>query len=146
MELVHFVEIGNGFYNLKTPLLMAGMFDIGNQMSLLRLKSTGKFLLLDTCELSAGAKKELDFLTGNGSLIDGVIATHPFHTMFFMAFHATYPTLKFYGTPRHIRTIPSIPWAGDVNKEAVRRLWEPDVSKILFLCFYLFISDGRYST
>lgn len=139
MELEHFVEIGDGFYNLKTPLLIAGLFDVGNQMSLLRLKSKNRFLLLDTCELSVGAKFELDFLTENGTLIDGVIATHPFHTMFFVAFHAKYPTLKFYGTPRHIRTIPSIPWAGDVNEEIVRRLWEPDVSKIL-ICVRLFFA------
>lgn len=102
-------------------------------MSLLFLKSTGKFLVLDTCALSAAAKIDLDNLTQNGALIDGVIATHPFHTTFFTTFYDMYPAAKYYGTPRHIKMIPSIPWAGDVNTAAVRMLWEPEVTKFVTL-------------
>lgn len=128
MELKHFVEVGTGFYNLKTPFVMYGFIDIGTQMSLLRLKSTGKFLVIDTCGMHPAAKAEFDHLTSNGTLIDAVIATHPFHTIYFEAFHALYPLLKYYGTPRHIRTIPSIKWAGDVSTEAVRSLWASEVT------------------
>jgi hypothetical protein len=127
MELKHFVEVGNGFYNLKTPFVMYGVIDIGTQMSLLRLQSTDRFLVIDTCAMSSGAKEEFDRLTSNGTLIDAVIATHPFHTIYFEAFHAMYPTLKYYGTPRHIKTIPSITWTGDVSTEAVRSLWASEV-------------------
>ena len=102
-------------------------------MSLLSLQSTGKFLVLDTCALTTAAKIELDYLTQNGALIDGVIATHPFHTTYFTTFHAMYPNAKYYGTPRHIRMIPSIPWAGDVDTGAVRALWEPEVVKCIVL-------------
>jgi hypothetical protein len=132
MELKHFVEVGNGFYNLKTPFVLYGVIDIGTQMSLLRLKSTGTFLVIDTCAMSPAAKEEFDHLTSNGTLIDAVIATHPFHTIYFETFYAMYPTLKYYGTPRHIKTIPSITWAGDVSTEAVRSLWEPEVNRRQF--------------
>ena len=108
------------------------MIDIGTHMSLLKLDN-GRFLVIDTCSLDPSAKKELDLLTVNGTLIDGVVATHPFHTTYFQPFHALYPDLKYYGTPRHIRNILSIKWTGDVSNQAVRTLWEPEVPLYLFL-------------
>ena len=133
-KLNRFVEIGVGFYNLKTPFyckeVLGGLIDIGTHMSLLKLES-GRFIVIDTCPLDPCAKKELDSLTINGTLIDGVVATHPFHTTYFEPFHTLYPNLKYYGTPRHIRNIDGIEWAGDVSKEAVRVLWEPEVTRYL---------------
>ena len=128
MQIEQFIEVGPGFYNLSTPFLTNRFINVGNHMSLLQLKSTGRFLVIDTCAMSSAAKREFDYLTLNGTLIDAVIATHPFHTMFFMSFHAMYPTLIYYGTPRHIRTIPSIKWFGDISSEAVLSLWEPEVN------------------
>lgn len=129
MKLENFQEVGRGFYNLKTSFYTNAVINVGSQMSLLSLQSTGKFLVLDTCALTTAAKIELDYLTQNGTLIVGVIATHPFHTTYFTTFHAMYPHAKYYGTPRHIRMMPSIPWAGDVETGAVRILWEPEVIK-----------------
>ena len=133
-KLNRFVEIGVGFYNLKTPFyckeVLGGLIDIGTHMSLLKLES-GRFIVIDTCPLDPCAKKELDSLTMNGTLIDGVVATHPFHTTYFEPFHTLYPNLKYYGTPRHIRNIDVIEWAGDISKEAVRALWEPEVTRYL---------------
>ena len=139
MKLENFIEIGNGFYNLKTPFVVVGLFDVGNQMSLLRLKGSGRFLVIDTCSLSPAAKEELDFLTDGGKLIDAVVASHPYHTMFFVPFHKMYPSLKYYGTPRHIRTIPTIQWAGDVSTEAVQTLWSPEVTSL-----YLMSMKSKY--
>eukprot|EP01034_Spumella_vulgaris_P043859 gene43859-54493_t len=102
-----------------------GLIDIGTHMSIVRLKS-GKFLIVDTVEISPAAKREIDQLTQNGTLIDGVIATHPFHTLYFAAFHKLYPNAKYYGTPRHIRKIKTIQWYGDVNNESVRNKWEAE--------------------
>ena len=130
MKLENFIEIGSGFYNLKTPFVLGAVFDIGNQMSLLRLHSTGRYIVIDTCSLTPAAKAELDFLTDGGKLIDAVVASHPYHTMFFVPFHKMYPTLKYYGTPRHIRTIPTIQWTGDVSTEAVQTLWSPEVTSL----------------
>ena len=139
MILNQFVEIGNGFYNLKAPFFGSGFINKGTHMSLLRLRN-GRFIVLDTCGLSAGAKAELDILTVNGTLIDAVIATHSFHTTYFESFYEMYPTLNYYGTPRHIRLLKKIEWKGDVNMELIRTLWEPEVTSALLLtpCCSLF--------
>ncbi len=121
-----FVEIGPGFWNLRSSFTMAcGLIDIGTHMSLLKLNS-GKYLVIDTCDVSGTAKAQIDQITNNGELIEGVVATHPFHTIYFPAFYRLYPNVKYYGTPRHLRNQPSIPWAGDVNNIAVRNQWESE--------------------
>lgn len=84
-------------------------------MSFVRL-STGKFLAFSTVAITPEAQAEIDALTEGGSLIEAVFATHPFHSLYFEPFHAMYPHVKFYGTPRHVRRIKSIPWAGDVSE------------------------------
>ncbi len=33
----------------------------------------------------------------------------------------------YYGTPRHLRNIKDIPWAGDVNVCEIRNKWSPEV-------------------
>ncbi|KAJ3202035.1 hypothetical protein HDU67_000837 [Dinochytrium kinnereticum] len=120
-------EIAPGFFNLRAPFTyLFGMVDIGTQMSFLKL-SSGKILVIDTVELTPQTKAEIDELTDNGKLIDGVLGTHPYHTLYFPSFHKHYPNAKYYGTPRHLRNFPDIPWAGDLNEESVRAKWEPDV-------------------
>jgi len=120
------IEIGPGFWNLRASFTFAfGAIDIGTQMSFLRLNS-GKFLVLDTCDVSASTKAEIDELTQNGTLIEAVVATHPYHTMYFTPFHKLYPSPKYYGTPRHIRNNKVVPWAGDINDETVRTQWESE--------------------
>jgi hypothetical protein len=74
-----------------------------------------------------GVKAGIDALTENGAKIEAVVATHPFHTLAFPKFFAAYPNLKYYGTPRHLRVLPHLQWAGSVYDEAVRKLWEPEV-------------------
>lgn len=137
IELKRFRKIGPGFYNLKVPFYcrqyLKGMIDIGTHMSLVKIESTGKFLVLDVCSLDSVARSEFDFLTNNGLLIDSVIATHPFHTTYFESFYKTYPTLKYYGTPRHIRKLTTISWTGDISNEDNLRLWEPEVLTTLIL-------------
>ncbi|KAJ3289283.1 hypothetical protein HDU79_004192 [Rhizoclosmatium sp. JEL0117] len=98
-------------------------------MTFLKL-SSGKFLTLSTVDLDPEAKAEVDTLTQNGSLIEAVVATNPFHTLAFEAFYAAYgkgKDVKFYGTPRHLRKYPGIPWAGSVEDEKILKLWEKDV-------------------
>jgi hypothetical protein len=93
-------------------------------------------------------KKEIDRLTRGGSLIEAVLATHPFHTAGFEPFISVYGAaspnissngsdgggdggggdglkskIKFYGTPRHLRRLPEVPWFGDVTDAAVQSLW-----------------------
>eukprot|EP01041_Mallomonas_annulata_P003004 gene3004-5887_t len=124
MDFRHLILIGKGFWNLRAPFpFLFGLVDV---FSLFRL-STGRFLVIDTCSLSQEAKVEVDKLTENGTLIDAVVATHPFHTLAFVKFHSYYPNAKYYGTPRHLLNV-NIPWAGDVNEVTIREMWEPEVS------------------
>jgi hypothetical protein len=118
------VEVATGFYNIRASFKVKGIVDIGTHMSLAKL-TNGKFLVIDTVPFDDELKKEFDTLTNNGTNIEAVIATHPFHTLAFPAFYKMFPNLPYYGTPRHIRNQKDIPWAGDIMNELKR--WEPDI-------------------
>jgi len=126
-ERRHLVSVGEGFWNVRGSFkILIGLIDIGTHMSVLRLPSD-KYLIVDTIPLTEEMKKELDDLTQNGSLIEAVIATHPFHTLAFKGFYEAYPDVPYYGTPRHLRNLKDIPWAGDLNDCDIRNKWAPDV-------------------
>jgi len=120
------LEVGPGFWNFRGSFKRFLFIDLGVQMSLLRL-SSGKFLVLDTIELDEKTKNKLDELTDNGQKIEAVIGTHPFHTLAFPDFYRAYPHVPYYGTPRHIRKLTNIGWAGNLNECSTRNLWAPDV-------------------
>ena len=103
-----------------------GNFEIGTQMSFVRL-SSGKFLVIDSVPITPPVKAEIDALTENGSLIEAVITSHPFHTISTVAFYRMYPQAVHYGTPRHLDTIKDIPWAGCIIDAATISSWEPEV-------------------
>jgi hypothetical protein len=107
------IYFGNGFWNLRDSFVFFGCIDIGTHMAFIQL-SSGKYVVIDTCKISAEDKTKIDQMTNNGALIEAVIATHAFHTVYFEPFHKMYPNVPFYGTPRHIKNITSIPWAGSV--------------------------------
>jgi len=113
--MAQLVPIGSGFWNARAShYLVDGILklvDIGTHMSILRLKS-GSFLLVDCIPLTKSLKKEIDELTENGTLIEAIIGVHPFHTSHFPEFHHAYPAIPMFGTPRHARKYPSLPWAG----------------------------------
>jgi len=123
-----------------------GSIDIGSHMALIRLES-GKFIALDTVDLRCramrddvkcprgGVKEDIDLLTNNGENLEAVFATHPYHTLFFEPFYKAYPNAKYYGTPRHLRRMPDIEWAGDVSNCDVLKLYNPQVEmRILPSC------------
>lgn len=117
------IQIGTNFWNLRGSFTFAfGAIDIGTHMSFIKLP-TGKFLVVDTCDFSETDKRRIDELTENGNLIEAVIATHPFHTVFFPKFYKLYPNAAYYGTPRHMKKI-ELPWAGDLTKEENLNRWQ----------------------
>lgn len=120
-------QIGPGFWNVRAPFKLFKIVDIGTHMSVIQLRS-GNFLVIDTVEMNDELKKELDVLTNNGTKIEAVVGVHPFHTLAFPGFYKLYPDAKYYGTPRHIRNLKDIKWAGqlDNNKESLSK-WEPEV-------------------
>jgi len=120
-------HLGNGFYNSRCSFKITyGLVDIGSHMSLIRL-STGKFLVIDTIPLTSPLKAEIDTLTENGTKIEAILATHPFHTLAFPSFFKEYPNVPYYGTPRHLRKFSTFKWEGDLDDCKVRSKWEPEV-------------------
>ncbi|CAF1683253.1 unnamed protein product, partial [Adineta ricciae] len=85
------------------------------------------FVIFDTVALDDHLKEQINRLTDNGNRIEGVIGTHSFHTRSFLDFYQTYPQAAYYGTPRHLRQLPEIPWLGSLDNCNVRQKWEPDV-------------------
>lgn len=122
----YLLEVGEGFWNIRGSFVALGIIELGTHMSVLRL-SSGKFLIIDTIPLTAQIKTELDHLTDNGNLIDAVIATHPYHTLHFAGFYQAYPSLRYYGTPRHLNVFPDLTWTGSVYDASVQEMWAPDV-------------------
>lgn len=150
------ISIGTNFWNLRASLKLFHVVDIGTHMSFIRLPS-GKFLVIDTCEVKPDAKAAIDQLTNNGTLIEAVLGTHPFHTLYFQSFHNLYPNARYYGTPRHLKKI-SIPWAGNILDDAVMHAWDaegiqmrvPDGTDILtpaednhLSCIFVFHQESR---
>jgi len=117
-------RVGHNFYHATDSLIING-FDIGVQMNFVQLNS-GRFLVLDTIALNASFINEINVLTNNGSLIEAVLGTHPFHTLFFPAFYKQFPNAKYYGTPRHLKVVPQVKWTGSLWDCQNRVLW-PEV-------------------
>eukprot|EP01013_Petalomonas_cantuscygni_P017323 TRINITY_DN34462_c0_g1_i1.p1 TRINITY_DN34462_c0_g1~~TRINITY_DN34462_c0_g1_i1.p1 ORF type:complete len:280 (+),score=45.97 TRINITY_DN34462_c0_g1_i1:337-1176(+) len=119
-------EIAPGFWNLRGKFSIA-VVQIGTQMSLIRL-SNGRFLVIDAVDMNDDQKAQFDELTSSGSLIEAVLATHPFHTLALPSFYAAYPKATYYGCPRHLRQLKDIPWAGSFEDCGVLNRWAPDVA------------------
>jgi hypothetical protein len=114
MNIGAIISMGQNFWNLRSNFYFAlGLIDIGTHMSFIKLTS-GKFLVLDTVQLTPIAKADIDELTNNGELIDTVVATHPYHTIYFKDFQRNYPNAKYYGTARHLEIFPELKWDGDI--------------------------------
>jgi hypothetical protein len=120
------LSTGPKFWNIRSSLLYGfGLVDIGTHMSIIQLNS-GRFLVLDTIPLSPSTKADIDTLTNNGSLIEAVVATHPYHSLYFESFYQMYPSPKYYGTARHLRNITGVKWTGDITRDDNMKLWIDD--------------------
>jgi hypothetical protein len=119
------IYVGNKFWNIRGSFYKY-CFDIGTQMSIVCLTSMtpNKYLIIDAVDLNNSDKDYIDYLTQNGTLIEAVLLTHPFHTESVPNLLSYYPNVKYYGTPRHLRMFPSIKWAGDLTKHM--KDWEND--------------------
>jgi len=126
-QSTNIVEVGPGFWNVRGSFaIMGGIVDIGTHMSIVKLPN-GNFLVVDTIPMSPEIKRDFDSLTENGAKIEAVIGTHPFHTLAFLPFYELYPNPKYYGTPRHLKVIPKIPWRGDLRYAEIRDQWLPTI-------------------
>lgn len=103
------IEVDEGFWNIRGSFKIAGLLDIGTQMSLVR-RGNGKFVLLDTCPLGEQLAGEIARLTRDGKDLEAILNLHPFHTMNVAAIQRRYPHARLYGTARHLARYPELPW------------------------------------
>lgn len=119
MSKVSLIDCGNGFWNLRAPFRIKGLINIGTQASLID-KGDGRFLWLDCAPLEGEAERQVMAMTASGEKVDAVLNLHPFHTIFCEDFYRRFPKADFYGSIRHKRRLPGIPWKSElVESDAV---------------------------
>lgn len=115
----HIVQIADDFWNIRGTFRIAGVINIGTQMSLVR-RPNGRFVLLDACDMSRRTAEDFDELTEDGAAVDAVLHLHPFHTVWVAAMHRRLPDARLYGTARHVAKNPDLPWQpGHTNEVPV---------------------------
>jgi hypothetical protein len=103
------VKLTEDFWNVRGSLKIAGLLDVGTQMSLARLKSGG-WALLDSYELKGTVRDEILALTDGGRDVRAIFNLHPFHTIHVRTIAASFPQARLYGTARHRRREPDLHW------------------------------------
>lgn len=122
-----FVEIADGFWNIRGSFRILGLLDIGTQTSLVRLGS-GEFVLLDCYPLKDDVWEQVSALTDGGEAITAILNVHPFHTIHVRAVHEHLPNARLYGTARHHDKMPNLPWQPErTEDEAIRALFADDL-------------------
>src|SRR5688572_24636763 len=104
-----FVEIADGFWNIRGSHKLAGLLDVGTQTSLVRLRDGG-FVLLDAYPVTGDAGREVLARTDDGRAIRSILNLHPFHTLHVRAVAKQFPHARLYGTRRHKEHAPELPW------------------------------------
>jgi hypothetical protein len=122
------IEIGNGFWNVRGSFRIAGLFDVGTQTSLVRLKS-GDFIMLDGYTLSPETEQRIRALTDGGRAVRAVLNLHPYHTLHVRRCLRPFPHAKLYGTHRHKQQAPELPWQElETTDAAFHALFADDLS------------------
>lgn len=102
-------QLADTFWNLRGVYRVGGVLDIGTHMSVAR-RPDGRFVVIDGCALEDAQRAALMALTGDGAQVAAVVHVHPFHTLHVEATHRLFPAATLYGTARHRRRAPSLPW------------------------------------
>ena len=103
------IHIAPDFWNIRGSFKIAGLLDVGTQVSLVR-RANGKFVFLDSYTLSDEVEREVRSLTNGGADVEAILNVHPFHTVHVRRMHERFPSAKLYGTARHIAKFPELPW------------------------------------
>lgn len=110
------LQIADDFWNIRGTFRIAGVIDVGTQMSLVR-RPNGRFVLLDACAMSRRTARDFDELTDGGSAVEAVLHLHPFHTVSVAAMHRRLPDARLYGTARHKAKNADLPWQPAMTNE-----------------------------
>ncbi|MBW4330328.1 MBL fold metallo-hydrolase [Stakelama sp. CBK3Z-3] len=105
-------RIAGNFWNIRGDYRIAGILNVGTQMSLVR-RANGRFILIDSYDVGEEDRRDLLSLTDGGHSIDAVLNVHPFHTLHCGAIHALLPHARLIGTRRHRDLLPDLPWESD---------------------------------
>lgn len=103
------LQIAENFWNIRGSFKIGGVIDVGTQASLVRTGS-GKFVFLDAYTLSSEVRREVNELTDGGEEVEAIINLHPFHTIHVRKMHQMFPGASLYGTARHLKKFPELPW------------------------------------
>ena len=109
------LQVSDDFWNIRGDFKIGGILNIGTHASLVR-RANGKFVLLDSYTLQGDVKEQIDAISQNGADIEAIINLHPFHTIHVPKAHEQYPNAKLYGTQRHLKKFPDLPWEKELTE------------------------------
>lgn len=96
---------------------MAGIVEVGTQMSVVRLPS-GNFALLDSYTPDVATRTKLLELTDGGRAVEAILNLHPFHTLHVSNVAQMFPNARLYGTERHATRFPHLSWQATRTESA----------------------------
>jgi len=102
------IRVADDFWNIRGSFKIGGVVDIGTHASLIR-RGDGGFVFLDACDVDAASEREIGDVIGDGT-VEAILNLHPFHTVYVEGMHRRYPDARLYGTARHVRLFPNLPW------------------------------------
>lgn len=109
-------QLANDFWNLRGTFKVAGLLDLGTQLSVVR-RTNGRFLVLDSYTPTEAERQAVLGLTAGGTLVDAIINVHPFHTLHCEPLHQLLPAARLIGTRRHLQRAPHLPWDPNVIED-----------------------------
>lgn len=120
-------QLAENFWNLRGRHKVAGVLDVGTQMSLARRRN-GRFLLLDSYNPQGDDREQLLTLTNGGKDIDAIINVHPFHTLHCRALSEILPSARLIGTQRHRHQLPELDWQqGNIENSSAQQEFLEDL-------------------
>ncbi|ABI62029.1 hypothetical protein [Granulibacter bethesdensis] len=120
-------QISSDFWTVRGSFKLAGLYDVGTHMSVIRRRS-GHFILLDSYTISGEHYEALSEMTDHGQAIDAILNVHPFHTLHCASIHRLFPHARLYGTRRHREIWPDLNWeTGLIEDREVQQLFGDDL-------------------
>lgn len=110
------IQIADNFWNIRGSFKIAGVIDIGTQVSLVKL-AIGKYVFLDSYTLDGSVLEKVNGLTRDGKDVAAVLNLHPFHTVHVKWMHEQFPDAKHYGTARHLEQFPELQWQATCTED-----------------------------
>lgn len=128
------IDLGSGFHSIRGDFRIGGVLNVGTQCSLVEFEP-GRFVFLDSYTLPDAVREEVDRMTDRGEKIEAILNLHPFHTLHCEWMHDTFPEAKLFGTARHKRKMPDLPWQDTLCES-------DDLSKHFGAWFEFSVPDG----